>query len=138
MWSSRQFRFVELDDAYTTGSSIMPQKKNADIAELTRGRSARLIGDLSTMLTVLKGLPFAYNRDLMEDKRAAFDAADSLEAVLPAMAGMVRTMTVNRESLRQQSQEGFTLATEVADYLALRSVPFSVGSSSRISSAPRR
>jgi argininosuccinate lyase len=125
LWSSRQFRFVTLDDAYTTGSSIMPQKKNADIAELTRGRSARLIGDLSTMLTVLKGLPFAYNRDLMEDKRAAFDAADSLEAVLPAMAGMVRTMSVDRESLRRQSQEGFTLATEVADYLALKGVPFS-------------
>jgi argininosuccinate lyase len=125
LWSSRQFRFVELDDAYTTGSSIMPQKKNADIAELTRGRLARLIGDLSTMLTVLKGLPFAYNRDLMEDKRAAFDAVDSLEAVLPAMAGMIRTMKVDRDVLRGQSREGFTLATEVADYLALRGVPFS-------------
>ncbi len=125
LWSSRQFRWVELDDAYATGSSIMPQKKNADIAELTRGRAARLIGALSTMLTALKGLPFAYNRDLAEDKRAAFEAVDTLAAVLPAMTGMVRTMQVNTETLRRQATDGFTLATEVADWLARRGVPFS-------------
>ncbi|RDI59996.1 argininosuccinate lyase [Microvirga subterranea] len=125
LWSSRQFRWVELDDAYATGSSIMPQKKNADIAELTRGRAARLIGALSTMLTALKGLPFAYNRDLAEDKRAAFEAIDTLAAVLPAMTGMVRTLRVNTETLRRQATEGFTLATEVADWLARRGVPFS-------------
>lgn len=125
LWSSRQFRWVELDDAYATGSSIMPQKKNADIAELTRGRAARLIGDLGTMLTALKGLPFAYNRDLAEDKRAAFDAVDTLGAVLPAMAGMIRTMRVNADELRRQATDGFTLATEVADWLARQGVPFS-------------
>lgn len=125
LWSSRQFRWVELDDAYATGSSIMPQKKNADIAELTRGRAARLIGALSTMLTALKGLPFAYNRDLAEDKRAAFEAIDTLAAVLPAMTGMVRTMRVNAETLRRQATDGFTLATEVADWLARRGTPFS-------------
>jgi len=125
LWSSRQFRWIELDDAYATGSSIMPQKKNADIAELTRGRAARLIGGLGTMLTALKGLPFAYNRDLAEDKRAAFEAIDTLGAVLPAMAGMVRTMRVRGEELRRQATDGFTLATEVADWLARRGVPFS-------------
>ncbi|MGO4573533.1 argininosuccinate lyase [Microvirga sp. 2TAF3] len=125
LWSSRQFRWIELDDAYATGSSIMPQKKNADIAELTRGRAARLVGGLGTMLTALKGLPFAYNRDLAEDKRAAFEAVDTLGAVLPAMAGMVRTMRVDTEELRRQATDGFTLATEVADWLARRGVPFS-------------
>jgi argininosuccinate lyase len=125
LWSTRQFRWIELDDAYATGSSIMPQKKNADIAELTRGRAARLIGGLATMLTALKGLPFAYNRDLAEDKRAAFEAVDTLAAVLPAMAGMVRTMRVNVEELARQATDGFTLATEVADWLARRGVPFS-------------
>lgn len=125
LWSSRQFRWIELDDAYATGSSIMPQKKNADIAELTRGRAARLIGGLSTMLAALKGLPFAYNRDLAEDKRATFEAVDTLAAVLPAMAGMVRTMRVNADELRRQATDGFTLATEVADWLARQGVPFS-------------
>lgn len=124
LWCSRQFRWIELDDAFATGSSIMPQKKNPDIAELTRGRSARLIGDLSTMMTLLKALPFSYNRDLSEDKRAAFDTVDSLAVVLPAMTGLVRTMRVNVERLRQQSTEGFTLATEVADWLSRRDVPF--------------
>lgn len=125
LWSSRQFRWIELDDAYATGSSIMPQKKNADIAELTRGRAARLIGSLTAMLTALKGLPFAYNRDLAEDKRAAFEAVDTLALVLPAMAGMMRTMRVNVDELKRQSTEGFTLATEVADWLARNGVPFS-------------
>jgi argininosuccinate lyase len=124
IWSSRQFKWVELDDAFATGSSIMPQKKNPDIAELTRGRAARLIGDLAAMLVALKGLPLAYNRDLIEDKAAAFDAIDGLALALPAMAGMLRTMTVNVETLLRQSTEGFTLATEVADWLSRRGVPF--------------
>jgi argininosuccinate lyase len=125
LWSSRQFRWIVLDDSYATGSSIMPQKKNADIAELTRGRAARLIGGLNAMLTALKGLPFAYNRDLSEDKWAAFEAIDTLGLVLPAMAGMIQTMQVDAARLKAQSTEGFTLATEVADWLARNGVPFS-------------
>jgi argininosuccinate lyase len=124
LWSTRQFRWVQLDDAFATGSSIMPQKKNPDIAELTRGRSGRLIGSLASMLTVLKGLPFSYNRDLSEDKRSAFEAVDTLSVVLPAMAGVVRTQRVNVAELRRQATEGFTLSTEVADWLARRGVPF--------------
>jgi len=123
-WASKQFAWIALDDAFATGSSIMPQKKNPDIAELTRGKSARLIGDLSTVMTLLKGQPFAYNRDMSEDKRAAFDAVDSLALVLPAMTGLVRTMRVDVERLRAQASEGFTLATEVADWLSRRGVPF--------------
>lgn len=124
LWCSKQFQWVVLDDAFATGSSIMPQKKNPDIAELARGRAARLIGDLTTTLTLLKALPFSYNRDLSEDKRAAFDAVDSLAVVLPAMTGMMRTLRVDRDRLRQQSTEGFTLATEVADWLSRRGIPF--------------
>ena len=124
LWCSKQFQWIELDDAFATGSSIMPQKKNPDIAELTRGRAARLIGDLATIMTLLKALPFSYNRDLSEDKRAAFDAVDSLALVLPAMAGLVRTMKVDAGRLRLQATEGFTLATEVADWLSRRGVPF--------------
>jgi argininosuccinate lyase len=124
LWASRQFRWVELDDAFATGSSIMPQQKNPDIAELTRGRAGRLVGSLLSMLTVLKGLPFSYNRDLSEDKRSAFEAVDTLNTVLPAMAGLVRTLRVNVPELRRQATEGFTLATEVADWLARRGVPF--------------
>jgi argininosuccinate lyase len=125
LWSSRQFRWVVLDDGYATGSSIMPQKKNADIAELTRGRAARLIGGLNAMMTALKGLPFAYNRDLSEDKWAAFEAIDTLEVVLPAMSGMIATMRIDVSRIRAQATEGFTLATEVADWLARNGVPFS-------------
>lgn len=125
LWTSRQFRWVELDDGYATGSSIMPQKKNSDIAELTRGKAGRLIGNLSGLLATLKSLPLAYNRDLAEDKIAAFDSLDTLELVLPAMAGMIRTMRVNVDEMRRQAPLGFTLATEVADWLALRGVPFS-------------
>nr|WP_029928491.1 argininosuccinate lyase [Ochrobactrum sp. UNC390CL2Tsu3S39] len=125
LWSSKQFRWIELDDSYATGSSIMPQKKNADIAELTRGRSARLIASLNGMLIALKGLPFAYNRDLSEDKWACFEAIDTLELVLPAMAGMIATMKVDTKRLREQSFEGFTLATEVADWLSRQGIPFS-------------
>ncbi|MFL9922704.1 argininosuccinate lyase [Herbaspirillum lusitanum] len=124
LWASRQFRWVDLDDSFSTGSSIMPQKKNPDIAELTRGRAARLIGMLTTMLVALKGLPFSYNRDLAEDKFAAFEAVDVLHKVLPAMAGMLRTMRVDVEAMRRHATQGFTLATEVADWLSRRGVPF--------------
>jgi argininosuccinate lyase len=103
----------------------MPQKKNADIAELTRGRAARLIAVLNGMMVAVKGLPFAYNRDLAEDKWAAFEAIDTLELVLPAMSGMIATMRVDRDRLRAQSVLGFTLATEVADWLARQGMPFS-------------
>ncbi|MFJ3524813.1 argininosuccinate lyase [Pseudomonas sp. NPDC090203] len=124
LWTSRQFRWVELDDAYATGSSIMPQKKNPDIAELARGKSGRLIGSLTAILSVLKAQPLSYNRDLSEDKHAVFDAVDTLDLVLPAFAGMVRTMTVRKDELQRQAPLGFTLATEVADWLAVRGVPF--------------
>ncbi|MDF0729463.1 argininosuccinate lyase [Pseudomonas entomophila] len=124
LWSSRQFRWVELDDAYATGSSIMPQKKNPDIAELTRGKAGRLIGNLTGLLATLKALPLSYNRDLAEDKSEVFDTLDTLNLVLPAMAGMVRSMRVRVEELRRQAPLGFTLATEVADWLAMRGVPF--------------
>ncbi|CAO3433917.1 argininosuccinate lyase [Azospirillum endophyticum] len=125
LWNSKQFAWVELDDGYATGSSIMPQKKNPDIAELTRGRSSRLIAVLQGVLVALKGIPFAYNRDLSEDKWAAFEAIDTLELVLPAMSGMIATMAVDRERLKAQATLGFSLATEVADWLARRGVPFS-------------
>lgn len=124
LWSSRQFRWVELDDAYATGSSIMPQKKNPDIAELARGKSGRLIGNLTGLLATLKSLPLSYNRDLSEDKNSVLDTVDTLLLILPAMAGMVRTMNVRTEELRRQAPLGFTLATEVADWLAVRGVPF--------------
>jgi argininosuccinate lyase len=124
LWCSRQFGWITLDDGFATGSSIMPQKKNPDIAEITRGRAARLIGDLVTMLGALKGLPLAYNRDLAEDKRAAFDAVDVLLEVLPAFTGLIASMTANPAVMRAQAGEGFSLATEVADYLALKGVPF--------------
>ncbi|MDR3097414.1 MAG: argininosuccinate lyase [Paraburkholderia sp.] len=125
LWTTHQFGWVVLDDGYATGSSIMPQKKNSDIAELTRGKAGRLIGNLGGLLATLKSLPLAYNRDLAEDKIAAFDCIDTLELVLPAMAGMMRTMHVNVDEMRRQAPLGFTLATEVADWLALRGVPFS-------------
>jgi argininosuccinate lyase len=124
LWNSKQFGWVELDDGYATGSSIMPQKKNPDIAELTRGRSARLIAALQGVLVALKGLPFAYNRDLAEDKWASFEAIDALERVLPAMAGMIATMQVDKTRLYADATRGFTLATEVADWLSRRGVPF--------------
>ena len=124
LWTTREFRWVELDDAYSTGSSIMPQKKNPDVAELARGKSGRLIGDLMTMLTVLKGLPLAYDRDLQEDKEPAFDAVDTLLLVLPAVAGMVSTMQVDTVRLASTAADGFALATDVAEHLVRRGVPF--------------
>ncbi|WP_315709123.1 argininosuccinate lyase [Brenneria uluponensis] len=124
LWASRQFRWVEINDSYATGSSIMPQKKNPDIAELSRGRSGRLIGNLMAMLATMKAMPLSYNRDLGEDKRSVLDSVDTLRLVLPAMSGMIETMSVNVDQLLHQAPDGFTLATEVADWLANRGVPF--------------
>jgi argininosuccinate lyase len=124
LWTTTEFGWVELDDAFATGSSIMPQKKNPDVAELARGKSGRLIGGLTTVLTMLKGLPLAYDRDMQEDKEPAFDAVDTLELVLPAMAGMISTMTVRVDRLVAAAPRGYTLATEVADWLVRRGVPF--------------
>jgi argininosuccinate lyase len=124
LWTSQEFGWVELDDAFATGSSIMPQKKNADIAELARGKAGRLIGGLVGVLTMLKGLPLAYDRDMQEDKEPAFDAVDTMELVLPALAGMVSTMTVRVDRLAGAAPRGYTLATEVADWLVRQGVPF--------------
>jgi argininosuccinate lyase len=124
LWTSTEFGWVELDDAFATGSSIMPQKKNADIAELARGKSGRLVGGLVAVLTMLKGLPLTYDRDMQEDKEPAFDAVDTLQLLLPALAGMVSTMTVRTDRLAAAAPVGFSLATEVADWLVRRNVPF--------------
>jgi argininosuccinate lyase len=124
LWATSEFHWVELDDAFSTGSSIMPQKKNPDVAELARGKAGRLIGDLTALLVVLKGLPLAYDRDLQEDKEPVFDAVDTLLLVLPAMAGMVATMRVDVERLAATAADGFALATDVAEHLVRRGVPF--------------
>jgi argininosuccinate lyase len=124
LWTSQEFGWVALDDAFATGSSIMPQKKNADVAELARGKAGRLVGGLVTVLSMLKGLPLAYDRDLQEDKEPAFDAVDTLGLVLPALAGLVETMTVRADRLAAAAPAGYTLATEVADWLVRRGVPF--------------
>src|SRR5262245_20776983 len=124
LWTSQEFGWVELDDAFATGSSIMPQKKNADVAELARGKSGRLIGGLVTVLTMLKGLPLTYDRDMQEDKEPVFDAVDTLELVLPALAGMISTMTVRVDRLVEAAPRGYTLATEVAEWLVRQGVPF--------------
>jgi argininosuccinate lyase len=124
IWSSRPFRWVELDDAYATGSSIMPQKKNPDVAELARGKSGRLIGNLTGLLATLKGLPLAYDRDLQEDKEPVFDTVDTLLSVLPAVTGMVTTMRIDADRLAEAAPQGFSLATDLAEYLVHRGVPF--------------
>jgi argininosuccinate lyase len=124
LWATSEFQWVELDDAFSTGSSIMPQKKNPDVAELARGKSGRLIGDLTALLTVLKGLPLAYDRDLQEDKEPVFDAVDTLLLVLPAVSGMIATMTVDTDRLADTAADGFALATDVAEHLVRRGVPF--------------
>jgi argininosuccinate lyase len=124
LWATAEFRFVTLADAYSTGSSIMPQKKNPDIAELARGKAGRLIGDLTGLLATLKGLPLAYNRDLQEDKEPVFDAVDTLEVLLPAMSGMVRTLTFHPERMAELAPAGFSLATDVAEWLVRQGVPF--------------
>jgi argininosuccinate lyase len=124
LWSTREFRWVELDDAFATGSSIMPQKKNPDIAELARGKSGRLIGNLTGLLAMLKGLPLAYDRDLQEDKEPVFDSLDTLLVVLPAVTGMIATMRVDTDRVSACAPEGFALATDVAEDLVRRGVPF--------------
>ena len=124
LWSSWEFQFVELSNAYTTGSSIMPQKKNPDMAELVRGKTGRVYGDLMGLLTVLKGLPLAYNKDMQEDKEGVFDACDTVKMCLPIFAGMIDTMTVRRENMKRAAQKGFINATDLADYLVKKGMPF--------------
>ena len=124
LWSSQEFAWAKVADAYSTGSSIMPQKKNPDMAELARGKSGRLVGNLMSVLTMLKGLPFAYNRDLQEDKEPLFDSIDTLMLVLPAVTGMIATTDFDRDKMALVAPTGFSLATEIADYLAKKSVPF--------------
>lgn len=124
LWASAEFQFIELDDAYSTGSSIMPQKKNPDVAELIRGKTGRVYGDLMALLTVMKSLPLAYNKDMQEDKEALFDAIDTVKGCLLVFTPMVETMRVNREVMARAASGGFTNATEVADYLAKKGVPF--------------
>ena len=126
LWATKEFSFITLDDAYSTGSSIMPQKKNPDVAELARGKAGRLVGDLTGLLTTLKSLPLAYNRDLQEDKEPVFDAVDTLEVLLPAFAGMVATMRFNTERLESLAPQGFSLATDIAEWLVRQGVPFRV------------
>ncbi len=126
IWATREFGFVTLDDAFSTGSSIMPQKKNPDVAELTRGKAGRLIGDLAGLLATLKGLPLAYNRDLQEDKEPVFDGVDTLALLLPAITGMVATSTFDTARMADLAPQGFSLATDVAEWLVRRGVPFRV------------
>jgi len=124
LWSSTEFGWVKIADAYSTGSSIMPQKKNADIAELARGKSGRFIGNLTSLLVVLKGLPFAYNRDLQEDKEPVFDSVDQLLILLPAITGMIETAKFDSATISKGAADGFSLATEIADFLAKKQIPF--------------
>ena len=124
LWASYEFRFVELSDAFSTGSSIMPQKKNPDIAELARGKCGRVYGDLHTLLTLLKGLPLAYNKDLQEDKEAVFDSVDTILATLGVLAPMLETMTVRAADMRRAADGGYINATDCADYLAKKGLPF--------------
>jgi len=126
LWATKEFCYVTLDDAYSTGSSIMPQKKNPDVAELARGKAGRLVGDLAGLLTTLKGLPLAYNRDLQEDKEPVFDAVDTLEVLLPAFAGMVATLTFHRDRMESLAPQGFALATDIAEWLVRQGVAFRV------------
>ncbi|TYO94449.1 argininosuccinate lyase [Desulfallas thermosapovorans] len=124
LWSSAEFGFIELDDAYSTGSSMMPQKKNPDVAELIRGKSGRVFGDLTALLTMLKGLPLAYNKDMQEDKEALFDAVDTVKKCLLIFQPLVATMRVRKENMARAARGGFTNATDLADYLVQQGVPF--------------
>lgn len=124
LWSSWEFQFIELSDAYTTGSSIMPQKKNPDMAELVRGKTGRVYGDLMGLLTTLKGLPLAYNKDMQEDKEAIFDAVDTAKMCLKVFAPMVQTMAAKPENMKKAAQGGFINATDLADYLVKKGLPF--------------
>ena len=124
LWSSWEFKFIELSDAYTTGSSIMPQKKNPDMAELVRGKTGRVYGDLMGLLTTLKGLPLAYNKDMQEDKEGVFDACDTVKMCLQVFVGMIDTMEANLENMKRAAQKGFINATDLADYLVKKGLPF--------------
>ena len=124
LWSSEEFAFIRIDDAYATGSSIMPQKKNPDVAELIRGRTGRTYGNLTTLLTVMKGLPLTYNSDMQEDKEATFDTVDTVKACLEAMAGMIDSLQINRQRMHRAVHEDFSNATDAADYLVARGMPF--------------
>jgi argininosuccinate lyase len=124
LWCSSEFGFIELDDAFSTGSSIMPQKKNPDVAELVRGKTGRVYGDLVTLLTVMKALPLAYNKDMQEDKEALFDAIDTVEMCLPVFAAMVDTLTVRPKDMARAAAGGFINATDCADYLTKKGLPF--------------
>lgn len=124
LWSTPEFGFIEIDDAYATSSSIMPQKKNPDVAELARGKTGRVYGNLMALLTTMKGLPLSYNRDLQEDKESFFDTVDTLYSTLEVFTGMIRSLKVNSERMRRAAGESYTLATDLADYLAQRGVPF--------------
>ena len=124
IWNSNEYRFVEMDDSYSTGSSIMPQKKNPDIAELIRGKTGRVYGALMSMLTVMKGIPLAYDKDLQEDKELTFDAIDTVKGCLLLFTGMVSTMTFRKDVMETSAKNGFTNATDAADYLVNHGVPF--------------
>ena len=124
LWCSWEFKFIELDDAYATGSSIMPQKKNPDVAELVRGKTGRVYGSLISLLTVMKGIPLAYNKDMQEDKEPVFDTIDTVELCLPVFSAMIDTLTVNRDKMRAAANGGFISATDCADYLAKKGMPF--------------
>jgi argininosuccinate lyase len=124
IWNSNEYRFVEIDDAYSTGSSIMPQKKNPDIAELVRGKTGRVYGDLMSLLTTMKGIPLAYNKDMQEDKEVAFDAMDNTQNCLTLFTDMIRTMRFNKANMEKSAMRGFTNATDAADYLVVKGMPF--------------
>ncbi len=124
MWNSNEYKFIELDDAYSTGSSIMPQKKNPDIAELVRGKTGRVYGALTSLLTTMKGIPLAYNKDMQEDKELTFDAIDTVKGCIALFAGMIDTMSVNKDRMKDSAANGFTNATDAADYLVKNGVPF--------------
>ena len=124
IWNSNEYRFVELDDSYSTGSSIMPQKKNPDIAELIRGKTGRVYGALTSLLTTMKGIPLAYNKDMQEDKEFTFDAIDTVKGCLALFTGMIATMKFNNEVMEESAKKGFTNATDAADYLVNHGVPF--------------
>ncbi|MBP5276297.1 MAG: argininosuccinate lyase, partial [Lachnospiraceae bacterium] len=124
IWNSNEYKFVEMDDAFSTGSSIMPQKKNPDIAELVRGKTGRVYGSLMSLLTTMKGLPLAYNKDMQEDKEVAFDALDTVKDCLKLFAGMLDTVTFNKDVLAKSAMKGFTNATDAADYLVKKGMPF--------------
>ena len=124
IWNSNEYRFVELDDTYSTGSSIMPQKKNPDIAELTRGKCGRVYGALMSLLTTMKGLPLAYNKDMQEDKEVSFDAIDTVKSCLTLFEGMLKSMSFNKDNMAKSAMKGFTNATDAADYLVTKGIPF--------------